>query len=991
MKNTNSPLPTALPLAGLCLLAWTSGVHAFDTTLGSGSSANGTWSGNTWVPSAAGSVVSAAEVRSHLASGPVTIEATGGDDLTVAAPLAWADQTLTLRAGGDIKLQAQLDGTGTAGLALEYGQDAVTAGNAASYSVNAPVNLAATGGFSTQLGSDGTVKNYTILTSLGSEGSITGTDLQGIHGNLGGNYALGADIDASATSGWNGGAGFKPIGGAYDAIDHSNYYTGQFDGLGHVISGLTINRPSQYYIGLFGKAKDGARIAHVGLRDVSIVGNIFVGGLLGLGQTATIERSHVTGSVTGADHVGGILGRDPVPISSVSLRNVWSSADVTATRPGTGGQSLGDGVAGGLVGYGGRVYDSYATGKVRGGNHVGGLIGLGMASTVNNAYFSGTVGLYAGTSPSVGGIMGSWVNGAIGAGIHNVYWNTDTAGATGLAQGAASGTITNLTGLTTAQMRDAANFTGFTFTSTPGGDGWVLVGSDGTLNGNNGTVLPMLASEWSPVIKNTHQLQLMTLKKNTGYALAGNIDAADTNGKDVWLSSSFMPVGRATVGNFFTGRFDGQGHIIDGLTIDRSGTDYVGLFGFAQTGSLLRNVGLTNSHITGQSKVGALVGGIVNGSVATSYADGGSVSATGDNAGGLVGSIANGGSSVSNCFANISVSGANFVGGLVGINWGSLGNSHASGNVSGGSNLGGLVGHNYGGGTVANGYYADTTGQGDTGKGTRRTDTEMKQLATFAGWDIDDEGGTGKVWRIYDGHTYPLLRGFLAPLTATATSGSRPYDGTATGLGLTYSPAPDMAHLFGTLTGLADGAEVGSHAVTPAGLYSDQLGYDITAVAGTLDINAGCPGDSDCDGLSDILEAKLGTGINTPDTVKTGTPGADNLVGTGGPDLLDGGLGRDTLTGGAGADVLILHTRNDGTDLATDFQPGTDRISLVDLFAAESIHTTDPIGDGYIKAIASRGVTYLQFIPPGGRAITLMQFSGPLAAAALGVNGNFVY
>ncbi|WP_204348884.1 M26 family metallopeptidase, partial [Serratia marcescens] len=65
--------------------------------------------------------------------------------------------------------------------------------------------------------------------------------------NLAGNYALGRDIDATATSGWNGGAGFVPIGQSF-----GTEYSGNFDGQSHKITNLTINRPTEENVGLFG-------------------------------------------------------------------------------------------------------------------------------------------------------------------------------------------------------------------------------------------------------------------------------------------------------------------------------------------------------------------------------------------------------------------------------------------------------------------------------------------------------------------------------------------------------------------------------------------------------------------------------------------------------------------------------------------------------------------------------------------------------------------
>ncbi len=79
-------------------------------------------------------------------------------------------------------------------------------------------------------------------------------DLQNVNNNLGANYALGANIDASATVGWNSSAGFVPLGtdGAGNVLNGGNGFTGSFDGLSYAISGLTIDRSSSDYVGLFG-------------------------------------------------------------------------------------------------------------------------------------------------------------------------------------------------------------------------------------------------------------------------------------------------------------------------------------------------------------------------------------------------------------------------------------------------------------------------------------------------------------------------------------------------------------------------------------------------------------------------------------------------------------------------------------------------------------------------------------------------------------------
>ncbi|MEI7532562.1 MAG: filamentous hemagglutinin N-terminal domain-containing protein, partial [Betaproteobacteria bacterium] len=89
---------------------------------------------------------------------------------------------------------------------------------------------------------------YTVINSLADLGSMSGTDLQGINGNLSSNYVLGSNINAALTNNGSGytEAGFTPIGNL------SSPFVGNFNGLGHSISNLFINRPAEDSVGLFG-------------------------------------------------------------------------------------------------------------------------------------------------------------------------------------------------------------------------------------------------------------------------------------------------------------------------------------------------------------------------------------------------------------------------------------------------------------------------------------------------------------------------------------------------------------------------------------------------------------------------------------------------------------------------------------------------------------------------------------------------------------------
>jgi len=144
----------------------------------------------------------------------------------------------------------------------------------------------------------------------------------------------------------------------------------------------------------------------------------------------------------------------------------------------------------------------------------------------------------------------------------------------------------------------------------------------------------------------------------------------------------------------FTGSFDGGGHSIVGLHIHLPSASNQGLFGYISgEGALIENLGLEGSTVTGQHRVGSLVGRNESGTVRNSHATG-NVSGRND-LGGVVGANGDGGR-VENSHATGSVSGDAYVGGVVGRNSGTVHNGYATGNVSGNAYVGGVVGWNVG-------------------------------------------------------------------------------------------------------------------------------------------------------------------------------------------------------------------------------------------------------------------------------------------------------
>ena len=120
------------------------------------------------------------------------------------------------------------------------------------------------------------------------------------------------------------GKGWTPIGTDYD-----NSYTGTFDGGGHTITGLTFPTNNEY-AGLFGWLNRAGTVKNVVMEGVQITSNQIYGGSIGgvVGYSwGTIENCSVSGSVSGTDYVGGVVG---VQIGG-SITGCSSSATVKGT------------------------------------------------------------------------------------------------------------------------------------------------------------------------------------------------------------------------------------------------------------------------------------------------------------------------------------------------------------------------------------------------------------------------------------------------------------------------------------------------------------------------------------------------------------------------------------------------------------------------------------------------------------------------------------
>ena len=263
----------------------------------------------------------------------------------------------------------------------------------------------------------------------------------------------------------------------------------------------------------------------------------------------------------------------------------------------------------------------------------------------------------------------------------------------------------------------------------------------------------------------------------TGYALDADIDLGASRWSRSSSSEGWLPIGGENTG--YDADFDGRGHVITGLYINRPGSDHVGLFGRISRGrnvatrlNRIQNLGFLDVDVTGRNRVGALTGWVSTSTVVTTiYVAGGSVTGE-ENVGGLVGLL---GHTVIAVYASVAVSGTSNVGGLVGHSGGGavkeLTASYAAGRVTGTSNVGGLVGRQTGLAPTVTASYWDTlaSGQGASALGIG-TSTEALQMPTtygglYAAWNVDVDGstmtgvgGNDDPWDFGTSMQYPVLQ-----------------------------------------------------------------------------------------------------------------------------------------------------------------------------------------------------------------------------------------
>ena len=370
-----------------------------------------------------------------------------------------------------------------------------------------------------------------------------------------------------------------------------------------------------------------------------------------------VENCYNTGSVNGSaasSNVGGVVGRNEGPV-----KNCYNTGAVNSSDNNVGGV-VGQNFSG--------VENCYNTGKVTGSSdysYIGGVVGY-------NSDFGNVTGC---------------------------YFLKDTA-EKGIGIGSGSATP-----LTAEEFKNQNSFTNWDFgiadTTT-----WSIHPVLGcpVLNENKegGDGSPDSPYE----IFTATQLKNFATAVNSGEKsahakLMNDIDLKDVCGPELkgGQSVSWTPIGNSS--SQYRGTFNGNGHTIENLYINNTSSDYQGLFGRVNGGTVKDLT--VSGNVGGDRHVGGVVGYNSSGTV-TGCIFSGSGSVSGDRCvGGVVGDNRG---SVENCYNTGAVnSSGNYVGGVVGYNIGSVTNCYNTDSVTvtgSGGRVGGVVGDNRG--SVTNSY-----------------------------------------------------------------------------------------------------------------------------------------------------------------------------------------------------------------------------------------------------------------------------------------------
>ena len=543
--------------------------------------------------------------------------------------------------------------------------------------------------------------------------------LKAIANDLAGNYVLANDITLSGE--------WIPIGTS------GNPFTGTFDGGGHTIKGLMIKSGADN-VGLFAFTK-GATIQNVHITGATIFGNKQAGIVAGQAIATEITKVFTSGTLVGYDHIGGIVGDARVGDAEGELTTI---SDCMSTAGAFSTTHQGGGIAGWTNGavFTNVLFLGSATAP---DNGAGGIVSIIDGGSANVKGSVGAPVLLSGANNKVHSIIG-WSNGGSYTTENNlssaatvVYSDGQKIDISTL-EGDLQGTLTSV-----EDLKKASTYTGIGFNATvwtlKDGVYPVLTGMTYPLDGDGIAVNPLPAKcvvgkTYASRVMSALQRPVILASNNTSvavidgtnvkfvgigdavitYTTAGDaFSKGSTFVQDIHVES--MNYNLSTVGDLkemannlggdyklmndidlagedwtplgtFTGTFDGQGHVIKNMKINKR-TSRVGFFETAQNATI-QNLGFENANVVGGDQdVGTIVGQLQGSTVKNCYVAGSYIEGH-DHTGAIVGMIRNVegqseddpnmvGGTISDCISDSRVVSLYYqAGGLVGVARGGL-------------------------------------------------------------------------------------------------------------------------------------------------------------------------------------------------------------------------------------------------------------------------------------------------------------------------------
>ena len=498
-------------------------------------------------------------------------------------------------------------------------------------------------------GRDGSTaeKAYLITTTAGLDllaKMVNGTDGYTANNYAGTYFELGNDIDYSEVGlTLDGGKSNYTTIGCYNDSDDTGLFSGHFDGKGHKVSGIVINKDADFQ-GLFGYIRD-AEVKNLTIDDTHITigsGNQFAGGIVGKNY-GTVENCHATGTVTVnaktgdgiGCFIGGIVGENYGTVSGCTSAATVSSDLMTGAIAGS--HSLG--IIENCLVLDADVSADYCYGAIIGKNDGGSLN--------NNRYTATTK-----------------VNNVIGDGHATTDINSHSYDITGQATVAYEFAVATGAMGAAGTTYGTGNYTGI----TPYANGLAYNGKYycSTLWSGNGT------SSDPYVIYNTEGLDKLATDVNGGMTYEGKFFEL---GADITYDYATLGEGEnnytaiGTSDRPFAGTFDGKGHTISGIRINKDEYNQ-GIFGYVNADGTVKNLFVSDCSIETDQEIGGIAAGL-SGTIENCHVDS-NVTLTGHACvGGIVAEIEGG--TVKGCTSAATIIGteaggykAEFLGGIVG-------------------------------------------------------------------------------------------------------------------------------------------------------------------------------------------------------------------------------------------------------------------------------------------------------------------------------------